>query len=343
MRHARVQKARKTGGCQRRSPRAFSTGANSPGKGENTTARGPSQQPSPRRTDATSSRCHQSGRRGVLAAAFTKKNRCHSKALRLNRALLDFSQQPSPRRTDATEKTATRWPHPSAPRSSRYQEEPMPRSPTRDLCGLPRVARSSRYQEEPMPLQADRHRPAAAVLAAADTRKNRCHARLYPNGTPPLGSRSSRYQEEPMPRTLSRSLGDRVHARSSRYQEEPMPPVTGRLSPRGNQALSQQPIPGRTDATPAPTLPTRSARPLAAADTRKNRCHCCTDYPILCRPDSQQPIPARTDATAHVGRYDALRATSQQPAPVEPMPLCCSQACFCLKMDSPGTATRRGW
>jgi len=25
------------------------------------------------------------------------------------------------------------------------------------------------------------------------------------------------------------------------------------------------------------------------------------------------------------------------------MPLCCSQACFCLKMDSPGTATRRGW
>ena len=166
-----------------------------------------------------------------------------------------------------------------------------------------------------MPLQADRHRPAAAVLAAADTRKNRCHARLYPNGTPPLGSRSSRYQEEPMPRTLSRSLGDRVHARSSRYQEEPMPPVTGRLSPRGNQALSQQPIPGRTDATPAPTLPTRSARPLAAADTRKNRCHCCTDYPILCRPDSQQPIPARTDATAHVGRYDALRATSQQPIP----------------------------
>ena len=175
MRHARVQKARKTGGCQRRSPRAFSTGANSPGKGENTTARGPSQQPSPRRTDATRALGHVSTVVVALAAAFTKKNRCHDVRFHSTKSTCSLAAAFTKKnRCHSIASSLTRVSDLS--RSSLHQEEPMPQ-PEPDA-----LARAPQLSQQPSPRRTDATGTGNApcggwTLAAAFTKKNRCHWR----------------------------------------------------------------------------------------------------------------------------------------------------------------------
>ena len=298
MRHARTfaqKNARKTGGCQRVAPRAFSTGANSPETGENTAASRPSQQPSPRRTDATAGSCHRGEPRSLLAAAFTKKNRCHGFPSRSSsvfsrarsslhqeepmplykRADVDAwvadSQQPSPRRTDATSnpaRTASR----TTPRSSLHQEEPMP-------LGQPSL------------------RARIPALAAAFTKKNRCHpsgrAGLAPHCSGPLAAaftKKNRCHEQMLQcyrdnRRLAAAFTkkNRCHSRRERGflrragSQQPSPRRTDatdavRRSIRPGDG-SQQPSPRRTDATGLAVDRAALQCRLAAAFTKKNRCH----------------------------------------------------------------------
>ena len=194
------EKARKTGGCQRRTPRAFSNGANSREEVENEQREGPSrnsrhrEEPMPQLLEDPLDHIL------PLATAATGKNRCHvvaSGVVRLSRS----SQQPPQGRTDATGPSATscgprtgsrnsrhreepmphrrvpRCPPPPQARNSRHQEEPMPRMP-RIGCMSQGSSRNSRHQEEPMPREQTRlNAVLRRILAPASASKNRCHVR----------------------------------------------------------------------------------------------------------------------------------------------------------------------
>ena len=298
MRHARTfaqKNARKTGGCQRVAPRAFSTGANSPETGENTAASRPSQQPSPRRTDATEdlapvdlepvpsrSSLHQEEPMPLLCAlwgrgAWLARSSLHQEEPMplYKRADVDAwvadSQQPSPRRTDATSnpaRTASR----TTPRSSLHQEEPMP-------LGQPSL------------------RARIPALAAAFTKKNRCHpsgrAGLAPHCSGPLAAaftKKNRCHEQMLQcyrdnRRLAAAFTkkNRCHSRRERGflrragSQQPSPRRTDatdavRRSIRPGDG-SQQPSPRRTDATGLAVDRAALQCRLAAAFTKKNRCH----------------------------------------------------------------------
>ena len=157
------------------------------------------------------------------------------------------SQQPSPRRTDATSnpaRTASR----TTPRSSLHQEEPMP-------LGQPSL------------------RARIPALAAAFTKKNRCHpsgrAGLAPHCSGPLAAaftKKNRCHEQMLQcyrdnRRLAAAFTkkNRCHSRRER----------GFL----RRAGSQQPSPRRTDATGLAVDRAALQCRLAAAFTKKNRCH----------------------------------------------------------------------
>ena len=188
------EKARKTGGCQRQSPRASRDGAN---RREEETERhggGPSQQPSPPGTDATRTP-------RVLHPMPKPRNSLHR-------------QEPMPLRR------ARRTAGHLGPRNSLHRQEPMPPAVRRATarCGF------SSQQPSPPGTDATWLSPSSAsscsILATAFTARNRCHCTTVRMSTLGWRPRNTLHHQEPMPQE-GRSGPTDAHA-----SQHPSPPRT---------------------------------------------------------------------------------------------------------------------